>query len=141
MHFGVTIASGLGMILCFIYILSGEATASMLYYACVITGVFCAYQVVILTKIATFVSEERSGMAGAVANMILMAFGYVFHSGIGMTLDGLWNGDMVNGVKSYSSEAFITSISIIPASVLIAIVGLTIMVMSNIVHARLIRKK
>ena len=31
-------------------------------------------EVVIISKIATYVSEERSGMAAAVANMIIMTF-------------------------------------------------------------------
>ena len=141
MYFGVTIASGLAMILCFVHILSGEATADTLYYACLITGIFSAYQVVILSKIATFVAEERSGLAGAVGNMVIMGFGWIFHNAIGRTLEGLWNGDMDGSVKAYSSEAFITAVSIIPAAIAIAIVGMIIIVMSNIVHARLMQKK
>jgi hypothetical protein len=139
-YFGVTIFSGIVMILCFIYILSGDATVDSLYYTCVITGIFCAYQVVIIARIATFVSEERSGMAAAVANMIIMTFGWIFHNSIGMTLDKLWDGTMVNGIKSYSAEAFIASISIIPTASTLAIIGLTLMIMANIVHARLINR-
>ena len=139
-YFGVTIFSGIVMILCFIYILSGNATVDSLYYTCVITGIFCAYQVVIIARIATFVSEERSGMAAAVANMIIMTFGWIFHNSIGMTLDKLWDGTMVNGIKSYSAEAFIASISIIPTASTLAIIGLALMSMANIVHARLLNR-
>ncbi len=141
LYFGVTIFSGIVMIICFVYILSGKANADSLYYTCVITGIFCAYQVVIIARIATFVSEERSGMAAAVANMIIMIFGWVFHNSIGMTLDNLWNGKMVDGIRSYSAEAFITGISIIPVAMSFAVIGLSVIVMANVVHARLIQKK
>jgi hypothetical protein len=106
----------------------------------VITGILCAYQVVIIARIATFVSEERSGMAAAVANMIIITFGWIFHNSIGMTLDKLWDGTMVNGIKSYSAEAFISSISIIPTASTLAIIGLALMSMANIVHARLLNR-
>ncbi len=137
LYLGVTIASGMGMIICFVYILSGSANEKSLYYACLVTGIFCAYQVVIISKIATYVSEERSGMAAAVANMIIMTFGWVFHNAIGMSLDKSWNGVLVDGLKSYSSEAFVASISIIPIAISLAIAGFTVMGISNIIHARI----
>ncbi|PCJ27605.1 MAG: MFS transporter [Rickettsiales bacterium] len=140
LYFGVTIFSGLVMILGFVYILNGKASADSLYYACIIIGVFCAYQVVIIAKIASFVSSDRSGMAAAIANMIIMFFGWVFHNSIGMRLDSLWDGEMLGDMKIYSADAFISSISIIPAAISIAIVGLVIIAMSNIVRVRLAQK-
>lgn len=139
MYFGVTIASGIAMILCFIYILSGKATANTLYYACLVSGVFCAYQVVIISKIATFVSEERSGVAAAIANMIIMTFGLVFHKFIGITLDWQWKGKMLQSIKLYEAEAFINSISIIPAATAIAVIGFIAMVMTNIIRVKLMK--
>lgn len=142
MYFGVTIFSGIAMILCFTYILGGQASETALYYACIVTGIFCAYQVVIIPKMATFVSEERSGMAAAIANMLVMAFGWVFHNYIGMSLDKSWDGgEAINGVKVYSAEAFNNSISIIPAAMGVAIVGLTVIAMANVVHARIISQR
>jgi len=140
MYYGVTIASGLIMILCFIHILSGTATSDTLYYACLVSGVFCAYQVIIISKISTFVSEERSGVAAAIANMIIMAFGLFFHKFIGITLDWQWAGGMTQGVRSYSVEAFTNSIAIIPISAAIAIIGFFIMVIINVMHARALKK-
>lgn len=137
MYFGVTIVSGIAMILCFVHILSGSATASTLYYACIVSGVFCAYQVVIISKIATFVSEERSGVAAAIANMIIMTFGLIFHKFIGITLDWQWKGKMLQSIKLYEVEAFINSISIIPAATAIAVIGFIAMVMINIIRVKL----
>lgn len=130
-YFGTTIFSGLVMTACFIYMLGGSANHASLYYVCIVIGIFCAYQVVIISRISTFVSEERSGLAAAVANMIIMAFGWVFHNSIGFVLDRHWEGIVIDGVKKYSSEAFINSISLIPIASFVAITGLTLIVGIN----------
>ncbi|MDG1436228.1 MAG: MFS transporter [Rickettsiaceae bacterium] len=137
--FGITILSGLMLTACFIYLLSGKATIDSLYYVCVTIGIFCAYQVVMLAKISTFVSEERSGMAAAVANMIIMIFGWFFHNSIGRTLESLWDGVIIDGVKQYSASAFTISISIIPISSIFAVIGFAIIVMGIAVQARNIK--
>jgi len=138
-YFGVTIGSGIVMFMCFAYMLTGTAHIAALNYICIIIGIFSAYQVVILAKIATFVSEERSGMAGAVANMIMMAFGGFFHNAIGRTLEHSWDGTLVNGAPQYSGEAFISSISIIPSSIIVAVIGLTAIAMTIFVKARRVK--
>ena len=140
-YFGVTIVSGVAMVLCFVYLLSGVASINNLDYICIIIGIFSAYQVVILAKIATFVSEERSGMAGAVANMIIMAFGWFFHNSIGLTLDGSWDGVISDGVKQYNNDAFIESISIIPTAMIVAIIGLSAIAITTLIKARTQYKK
>jgi hypothetical protein len=93
-----------------------------------------------LSKIATFVSEERSGMAGAVANMIIMAFGWFFHNSIGLTLDSMWDGEISEGVRQYSTDAFIKSITIIPTAIIVAIIGLFAIAMLSFIKAKRIRK-
>ncbi len=139
-YFAVTIASGVALIASFGYILTGLASINSLDYICIIIGVFSAYQVVILAKIATFVSEERSGIAGAVANMIIMAFGWFFHNSIGLTLDSMWDGGMSKGVRQYSTDAFIKSITIIPTAIIVAIIGLSAIAMLSFVKAKKISK-
>lgn len=139
-YFGVTITSGIVLILCFYYILSGVASVGILDYVCIIIGVFSAYQVVMLAKISTFVSEERSGLAGAVANMIIMAFGWFFHNSIGLSLDSLWDGAIVDGIRQYSNDAFIKSISIIPSAIIVAIIGLSAIAITTIIRARTLKK-
>ena len=94
-------------------------------------GVFSAYQVVILTKITTFVLEEQTGIAGSVANMLIMSFGWFFHNSIGSKLDSMWDGSISKGIRQYSADSFIESIAIIPTAIIIAIIGfLTIAVLS-----------
>lgn len=139
LYFGTTIVSGIMMVISFIYILSGSAKIELIYYACLVIGIFCAYQVIIISKISTFVSEERSGMAGTVVNMIIMTFGWIFHNSIGMTLDSLWNGEMENNVKIYSNETFIKAISIIPIAICLAIIGFSIIAMISIIRAKTLK--
>lgn len=123
-HVEITILSGFVMILCFIYILSTKANIDALYYICIITGIFCAYQVVIITKIATFVPENLSGTAAALSNMIITAFGWVFHRLISGNMERLWDGTVIEDVRIYSAQAYINSIAIIPAAILPAVLGL-----------------
>ena len=89
-----------------------------------------------ISKIATFVSEERSGIAGAVANMIIMGFGWFFHNSIGLTLDSMWEGQMSDGVRQYTADAFIKSISIIPIAIIVAIIGLSSIAILSFVKAK-----
>ena len=69
-----------------------------------------------------------------------MTFGWVFHNAIGRSLDKSWDGVLIDGLKSYSSEAFVSSISIIPIAISLAVVGFTVMGISNIIHARIQQK-
>lgn len=137
----ITIFSGIMMALCFVYLLQGTAREEELSYICIAIGFFCAYQIIILAKISTFASEERSGLAAAVANMILMTFGWVFHNSIGMTLDSMWDGTTINGVRYYDSEAFVAGVSIIPLAMVVAIAGLVFLSILNAAKARKKRKK
>ena len=83
-------------------------------------------------------------MAAAIANMIIMAFGLLFHKFIGITLDwqwdGTWKGQMIQGVRSYGTDAFVNSISIIPAATTVAVVGFIIMAMTNVIRVKLMKK-
>lgn len=132
MYFGITIISGVVMFLCFTYILNYKTTTiNTLYCMCFILGICSSYQVVIISKITTFVKKEISGVAAAVANMIIMAFGAVFHKLIGFTLDWNWNGSIIGGHKVYSVDSFVYSIAIIPTAIFLAIIGFIIMLLVN----------
>jgi predicted MFS family arabinose efflux permease len=122
-YYGITLIAGIIMLASFAYLLAGHATPGLLKVACLILGICCAYQVVILSKIASCVPEQLSGLAGASGNMIIMAFGYIFHTAIGFSMDLLWKGNMAGDLRVYSSEAYIKSIVILPISVVVAVIG------------------
>ncbi len=55
--------------------------------------------------------------------MIIMTFGYVFHSSIGEVLHFYWDKKMVGGAPVYSSFAFTAALSVIPIGLIIGAIG------------------
>lgn len=140
-HIGISIISGIMMILCFILLLQQLVPVNMLTYICFIIGVFSAYQIAMISKISTFVSEERSSLAASIANMFIMSFGWVFHNSIGFILDYFNTSTTTSGADTtiYNQDAFITSISIIPGFMTIAVIGLLCFVLYEIIRVRRIQ--
>ncbi len=120
----VTLIASLIMASCFFFLMFSHVATDILKIICLVIGIVCAYQVVIIPKITTFVTENLSGLAGAVANMIIMGFGYIFHKAIGLTMDRLWDGTLHDGVKVYSEDIYMQSIALIPWAIIIASIGL-----------------
>ena len=93
-----------------------------------IVGVCCAYQIIAIYKASTYVPEHASGLTTAVANMIIMIFGYGFHSVIGL---------VVNNYSSQGEVAYIYGISVIPACLVFGAAGCTMLSL----HDRALAKK
>lgn len=81
-----------------------------------LVGVCCAYQVLMIQQISVSVPKNRSGIATAISNMMIMSFGYLFHSVIGKTV----------GVFSYLGDetAIKIGIATIPIALIAATLGL-----------------
>lgn len=122
-YYLVTIVSGVIMAICFGFMLTGYPSKMALYLLCLIIGICCAYQIVIISHISTFVKLPLSGMASAVSNMIIMAFGFVFHKAIAAVIDSTPGKIIVDNVPIYSYNAYIYGVAIIPIAIIIAIVG------------------
>lgn len=71
------------MALCFFGLLALQLHSTVLSVGFVMVGVCCAYQILAIYKASTYVSERVVGLTTAVANMVIMIFGYVFHAMIG----------------------------------------------------------
>ena len=54
-----------------------------------LVGICCAYQILAIYKASTYVREEVAGLTTAVANMIIMIFGYAFHATIGAVVNAM----------------------------------------------------
>jgi MFS family permease len=126
-HYLVTLASAIIMAGCFTFLLMGYGDIIGVRIICLLIGIFSAYQVVIIAKISSFVPQNLSGMAAAIANMIMMAFGSIFHTIIGNSMAKLWGGILIDNVRIYSKEAYIKSISVIPAAMTVAIIGFSLL--------------
>ncbi|MES2198677.1 MAG: MFS transporter [Chlamydiota bacterium] len=67
----------------FFLLLFSHLTPGILSGSFVLIGVCSAYQILAIYKASTYVKEEVAGLTTACANMIIMLFGYAFHTIIG----------------------------------------------------------
>lgn len=124
-NYGVIILSAVSMAVSFILLLSGLMTQTILSILFICVGVFCAYQIIAIYKAASYVSEKNVGLMTAVANMVIMIFGYAFHGLIGYIIS------YVDGARSeishYSASSFQWGVSIIPAALMFSALGFMIL--------------
>lgn len=114
-YLAIITAAGIIMAGSFFVMLTGVLGTSMMGILFIIIGVCCAYQILAIYKASTYVSENVAGLTTAITNMIIMFFGYIFHTLIGYIVHFM--GGM--GV----SEALVSGISIIPIALTIGSIG------------------
>ena len=88
-----------------------------------VIGFASGYQVITIYKAISYVNNNLVGLATAVSNMIVMVFGYFFHTGIAKIIDLCWNGTIIQGNPVYGTELLIKAISIIPVCLRLAVFG------------------
>lgn len=111
------IGSGIIMALSFFSILFWHLTPGGLSLCFLLVGVCCAYQILAIYQISVYVPEQTAGLATAVANMVIMIFGYAFHATIG----GIIN---IMGGTTHP-QALVYGVSIIPLTLCVGTVGFT----------------
>lgn len=119
-HINVIIFSGLFMMAVFIAMLMGLGTPELISILLTVVGIFCAYQIIGIYVASTYVRERLVGLTTAVANMIIMMFGYVFHSTIGL----LMGAHQESG--NFSAEQYQFGLSVIPIALGVAVIGFAI---------------
>lgn len=112
-YLGTIVGAGITMCVVFTLLVSGVLTVSSISFGFIITGICCAYQIIAIYKASTYVPEHAAGLTTAIANMIIMIFGYAFHSSIGAIIKYFGT----------SPEAFAYGISIIPIALAIGVGG------------------
>ncbi len=130
-YYGTTLIAGIIMAICFSILLTGMGSIPILYTICLLIGIGSAYQVVIISHISTYVKMQLSGMAAAVSNMIVMAFGYLFHKTIASIIENNSDTVIVNSAPVYSYDAYLHGISVIPISLSLASIGFAIIIWRN----------
>lgn len=119
-HINVIIFSGLFMMAVFIAMLMGLGTPELISILLTVVGVCCAYQIIGIYVASTYVRERLVGLTTAVANMIIMMFGYVFHSTIGLLMgEHQHDGNFDPGQYQFG-------LSVIPVALGIAVIGFAI---------------
>lgn len=122
-YFTVIIASAFIMGGSFLFILTLQVPVEWLTLLFIVIGVFCAYQILAIYLASTFVPERLAALTTACANMIIMIFGYLFHSAIGQIMTLSWEGHMNANLPIYTPAAYTRALAIIPCGLIVAGVG------------------
>lgn len=115
-YLGSMIASGLIMTAVFVALVLGILTTPTISMAFLLVGICCSYQILAIFKASTYVSEEVVGLTTAMANMIIMSFGYAFHSAMGYVVN-IYGGPEI-------TQSLIYGVSVIPIGLAIGVLGL-----------------
>ncbi len=111
--------AGIIMLIAFIILIAGWGGSESITAGLFIVGICCAYQILAIYKASACVSENVAGLTTAVANMIIMSFGYLFHSAIGFIIK--WFN------TSGTVLSFSYGITIIPITLFVGMSGFFIM--------------
>lgn len=114
-YLATIIGAGAIMASCFALMLIWPLTSGILSVNFILVGVCCAYQILAIYKASTYVREEVAGLTTAVANMIIMVFGYAFHAIIGWTIN------FMGGPNT--SQALSAGVAVIPITLCLGTVG------------------
>ena len=109
--------AGVVMFAMFTLLLTTPLTEPMIAVGFTLVGVCSAYQILAIYKASTYVPDHVAGLTTAVANMIIMGFGYAFHVSIGGMIDANHNTPL----------AFTYGIAIIPFTLAIGALGFFIL--------------
>lgn len=130
-YYELIIASALVMGGIFFALLYGYIPAKALSVAFLVVGIFCAYQILSIYKASTMVPNNLVGLTTAIANMIIMTFGYVFHSFIGFMMNASSHSHSTTEVIAYHAKDYVYALSIIPIALAVAAVGYTFIAAQN----------
>lgn len=122
-YLATVIGAGLVMAISFLLLLTTHLHSGILSVSFIAVGICCAYQILAIYKVSTYVREQVAGLTTAVANMIIMIFGYAFHTIIG----GMIN--YMGGANA--SSAIIWGIAVIPAALSIGTMGFFLLLMKE----------
>lgn len=120
---GAIIGAGIVMAASFSALLAWQLSSGAISFSFVLVGICCAYQILAIYKASTYVREEVAGLTTAVANMIIMIFGYAFHTTIG----GIIN--VMGG--PHNSQALLFGIGVIPAALSLGTAGFVLLYIAD----------
>lgn len=118
-YLAAIIGAGISMAACFACLLIWQLSSQAITLNFILIGVCSAYQILAIYKASTYVREQVAGLTTAVANMIIMIFGYAFHSIIG----GVVN--FMGGPTT--SHALIEGVAVIPITLALGTAGFVLL--------------
>ncbi|WP_226988823.1 MFS transporter [Anaplasma phagocytophilum] len=125
--FKIIIYCGGFTVLAFGLMLMGHCgTGISAFVLLLIIGISSAYQLVTVCQAISYVGPESVALATAVSNMIIMVFGYFFHTAIAAIVNAYWDGAMSDGHAIYGSDVLVKSMAVVPLGALIGMLGVWI---------------
>jgi predicted MFS family arabinose efflux permease len=118
-YLGFIMGAGFVMLLVFLALIAGVLTINSITISFILVGICCSYQIIAIYKASTYVSESVAGLTNAVANMIIMSFGYAFHAVIGFVVN------LYGGIEK--AQPLIYGIGIIPAALAVGTIGFSVL--------------
>lgn len=94
----------------------------MLYSLIFLFAFASSAQILVFPLAQSLVSNETSGTAIAITNLLVMLGGVVFQPLVGKLLDRNWDGVMSNGVRVYSPHAFTVGLSMLTMGAAVSVV-------------------
>ena len=118
-YLATIVGAGVGMAVSFGLMLAWHLSSGMLSLSFVIVGICCAYQILAIYKASTYVREQVAGLTTAVANMIIMVFGYAFHTAIGAIVNAMGGAN--------APLALLYGVAVIPAALSLGTAGFALL--------------
>ena len=129
LYYQLVIVCGLLMMIAYAILLTMKIPLWSINLLYITIGLASAFQLLTLCKAITYAPENASGLAVAVANMIVMFFGYLFHRSTGKLMTYFWDGTKSDaGVPLYTIDGYINSMKVFPIAVAISIIGFIILI-------------
>ncbi|MDB1135568.1 MFS transporter [Candidatus Anaplasma sp. TIGMIC] len=126
--YSIIIYCGTLTVLAFIMLLMGRcSTGTSVAIQLLVVGICSAYQLVTVCKAIEYVGHSAVALATAVSNMIIMVFGYFFHTVIATIIHAYWNGVIENGQAVYGSGLLVKSMLVVPMGALVGTMGFMIL--------------
>lgn len=114
-YLGTISAAGVVMLVVFTSLVAGVLSVTSITIGFILVGICCAYQILAIYKASTYVPDNLTGLTTAVANMIIMSFGYAFHTIIGFVIHAA-GGTQV-------ARAFVYGVGVIPLALAAGVAG------------------
>lgn len=113
------IGAGVIMTAAFLVLLAWPMETGSLTVNFVLIGICSAYQILAIYKASTYVRPQVAGLATAVANMIIMGFGYAFHTAMSSIIDA--------GGGAQNSLALTYGVVVLPVALAVGTIGFTVL--------------
>lgn len=117
------IAAGVVMALIFAGLIVSHFSVSLLTFSFVLVGICCSYQILAIYKASTYARAEVAGLTTAMANMIIMIFGYAFHTIIGGVIN-FFGGPT-------EPHALVAGITVIPIALALGTAGFVLLLIRD----------